>query len=191
MGDREQRRHRDERRADRLPPRQPARSFRRRPRLERFRARARGVLTRYQGERSMSLADDLAKLEELRRTGALTETEFAKAKAAVLVGGAAPAGDAVAGKLGEQLSEVRYQNELERIDREWAIEKEKYTVADKHGRRHIPTTGAGIATAAIGGVFGLFWTIMAFGITSGAPGEGPFQLAKVFFPLFGIVFTVL
>jgi len=138
----------------------------------------------------MSLADDLAKLEELRRTGALTETEFAKAKAAVLAGGAAPAGDVVADKLGEQLSEVRYQNELNRIDREWEIEKEKYMVADKHGRRHIPTPGAGIATAAIGGVFGLFWTIMAFGITSGAPDEGPFQIAKVFFPLFGVVFTV-
>ena len=31
---------------------------------------------------------------------------------------------------------------------------------------------------------------MAFSITSGAPDFGPFALAKVFFPLFGVVFTI-
>lgn len=137
----------------------------------------------------MSLADDLAKLEELRRTGALTDTEFARAKAKLLDAGA-PAGDAVADKLGEQLAEVRYQNELERLDREWQIEREKYMVADKYGRRHVPTVGGGIAGAAFIGVFGVFWTVMAFAITGGAPDFGPFVIAKVFFPLFGVAFTV-
>lgn len=137
----------------------------------------------------MSLADDLTKLEELRRTGALTETEFAQAKARLL-SGPAPTGDAVAETLAAQLAETRYQNELDRIDREWAIEKEKYMVADRYGRRHVPTVGTGRATAIIGGVFGAFWTIMAFSITSGAPEFGAFTLAKVFFPLFGVVVTV-
>src|SRR4051794_21535805 len=138
----------------------------------------------------MSLADDLTKLEELRRTGALTDAEFAQAKAQLLAGGAAPAGDAVAEKLGEQLAETRYQNELERIDREWQIEREKYMVPDRFGRRHVPTVGGGLTGAVVIGVFGVFWTIMAFSITSGAPDEGPFGLVKVFFPLFGVVFTV-
>ena len=138
----------------------------------------------------MSLADDLTKLEELRRTGALSEKEFAQAKAKLLAGESPPAGDAVAEKLGAQLAETRYQNELERIDREWQIEREHYMVADRYGRRHIPTVGTGQLTAVGGGLFGLFWTVMAFSITSGAPDFGPFSIAKVFFPLFGIVFTV-
>ena len=138
----------------------------------------------------MSLADDLMKLEDLRRTGALTDTEFAQAKAKLLAAGAPAPGDAVAEKLGEQLAETRYQNELERIDREWQIEREHFMVADKHGRRHIPTVGTGQLTAVGGGLFGVFWTVMAFGITSGAPDVGPFSIAKVFFPLFGVVFTV-
>ncbi len=137
----------------------------------------------------MSLADDLTKLEELRRTGALTETEFAKAKAKLLAGDAPPAGDAVVEKLGEQLAETRYQNELARLDREWQIEREKYMVADRYGRRHVPTTGASLAGGIFIGVFGVFWTIMAFGITSGIPDEMPFSLMRVFFPLFGIAFT--
>jgi hypothetical protein len=137
----------------------------------------------------MSLADDLTKLEELRRTGALSEKEFAQAKAQLL-GGPAPAGEAVADALAEQLAETRYQNELNRIDREWQIEREKYMAADRYGRRHVPTVGTGRATSIIGGVFGTFWTIMAFTITSGAPDFAPFSLAKVFFPLFGIAFTI-
>ena len=42
----------------------------------------------------MSVADELRKLQELRETGTLSEAEFEKAKAAVLSGGAAPAGPA-------------------------------------------------------------------------------------------------
>ena len=137
----------------------------------------------------MSLADDLTKLEELRRTGALSEKEFAQAKAKLLAGDT-PAGDAVAEKLGEQLAEVRYQNELERIDREWAIEREKYMVPDRYGRRYVPTTGASLAGGIGIGVFGVFWTIIAFSITGSAPDEMPFSLVKVFFPLFGIGFTI-
>jgi hypothetical protein len=42
----------------------------------------------------------------------------------------------------------------------------------------------------VGGVFGVFWTIMAIAITSSAPNDGAFSIAKVFFPLFGVVFVV-
>ncbi len=141
----------------------------------------------------MSLAEELQKLEGLRWNGTLTDAEFAQAKAALLAKLAQPPelppNAAAAGKLGEQLAEVRYQNELERIDREWEMEKEQYTVAGQNGRREVPTAGAGIAAGVVIGVFGAFWTAMAVAITSGAPNVGPFALAKVFFPLFGVVFT--
>lgn len=138
----------------------------------------------------MSLADDLTKLEDLRRSGALTDAEFAAAKARLLAAPAPAAGYAVADKLAEQLAETRYQNELARIDREWQTERERYTIAGQNGVRHLPTPGMGLATAVGGGVFGAFWTVMAFGITSGAPDFGAFSIAKVMMPLFGVAFTV-
>ena len=141
----------------------------------------------------MSLAEEIKKLEDLRWNGTLTDEEFARAKAALIAkledeaepGHKGEAAAAVAG----QLAEVRYQNELARIDREWEAEQEKYMIANKYGVRHLPTKGQGVAVAAVVGVFGLFWTIMAFSITSGATDEGPFRIVKIFFPLFGIAFT--
>ena len=142
----------------------------------------------------MSFAEELQKLEGLRWNGTLTDAEFAQAKAALLAKlshpPALPPDATAAAKLGEQLAEVRYQNELERIDREWEAEKERYTVPGQNGRREIPTAGGGIAGGVIIGVFGTFWTLMALAITGGAPSQGPFALAKVFFPLFGVAFTV-
>jgi hypothetical protein len=138
----------------------------------------------------MSIADELQKLEELRRSGALTDAEFAQAKAKVLAGSAAPAPEQAAPQLAEELAEIRYQNELARIDREWEAEKQKYAITDRYGRRYPPTAGAGIGMAFVVGIFGVFWTIMAIAITSSAPDEGPFVIAKVVFPLFGVVFTV-
>jgi hypothetical protein len=142
----------------------------------------------------MSLADEIKKLEDLRWNGTLTDEEFARAKAALIAKLGEPTEPAKGGGAGEnlsaQLADVRYQNELERIDREWEIEKEQYMVTGRYGIRYLPTKGQGMAGAAIIGVFGVFWTIMAFSITSGAPDEGPFSIAKIFFPLFGIAFTV-
>jgi hypothetical protein len=138
----------------------------------------------------MSLADDLVKLEELRRTGALTDREFDQAKAALLAAGRAAGPDPVAANLGAQLAEVRYQNELARIDREWEVEKEQFLVADRYGRRRVPTTGMGYGGAVLGGIVGAVWTVMAVSITGGAPDFGPFAVAKVVFPVVGIAITV-
>lgn len=38
--------------------------------------------------------------------------------------------------------------------------------------------------------FGVLWTIMAIAITSGAPSHGPFAVAKIVFPLFGVLFIL-
>jgi hypothetical protein len=135
----------------------------------------------------LGIADELAKLEQLRQSGALTDDEFARAKEAVLRGEGSP-GEPVNQHVAEQLAEVRYQNELARIDREWEIEREKYMVAGKYGRRYIPTKGMSLFMAVAGAVGGLIWTIFATSITGSAPDEGPFALARLLFPAFGVLF---
>lgn len=141
----------------------------------------------------MSLADELTKLEELRRGGALTDAEFAQAKAALLAGPAPAADPPLAEHLADQLAEVRYQNELARLDREWEMERQQYLIPDRYGRRHVPTTGMGVVGAVVGavvgGAFGLFWTILTASIASSAPDFGAFAVARSIFPLFGVLFT--
>jgi len=144
----------------------------------------------------VSIADELQKLESLRQSGTLTDAEFAQAKARLLAG-PAPAADGHAGleqvgaAMSQQLAEVRYQNELARIDREWAMEREKYYITTRYGQRQLPSPGMGIAVGVIGGIFGIIWTVMAIAITGSAPSVGPFVVAKVVFPLFGVVFIVV
>jgi hypothetical protein len=137
----------------------------------------------------MSLADDLQKLEELHRNGSLSAAEFAQAKAALLAGPSAPADGQLGQHLADQFADVRYQNELAQIDREWQIEQQRYLITNRYGLRQVPTAGMGIGTAVVGGVFGVFWTIVALAITGSAPDAGPFSIAKVVFPLFGVLFT--
>jgi hypothetical protein len=138
----------------------------------------------------VSIADELRKLDELRRSGSLTDQEFAQAKVRLLTGSPSSSSEPVAQHLSDQLAEVRYQNELAQVDREWEIEREKYYVTDRYGRRQLPTSGMGIGIAVIGGVFGLFWMIMTVAITGSAPDVGPFAVVKVVFPLLGVVFIL-
>jgi hypothetical protein len=138
----------------------------------------------------MSLVDELAKLEQLRRSGALSDAEFAKAKAALLNEAPTGPGPQLGEHLADQLAEVKYQNELAQIDREWEIERRQYLIQGQYGIAQEPTAGMGLGAAIVGGVFGAFWTIFAVSLTGGAPDDGPFTIAKVFFPLFGVLFTV-
>ncbi len=119
----------------------------------------------------MSIADELLKLHTLHKEGMLTDEELEKAKASLL---AAPAGSAA-----DQLDEIRHQNEIAQLDREWQLDRERYMVAGRYGYRYVPNK----AMSLIGGIviagFGTFWTIMAAGM--GAP---------VFFPLFGVLFVL-
>ena len=82
-----------------------------------------------------------------------------------------------------QLETLRLQNELERIDREWQMEQEKYRVRGKDGSSSLPGRNSGVG-AIIGGIvmalFALFWIGQA--ASMGAP---PFML------FFGIVFLVV
>jgi len=138
----------------------------------------------------VSIVDELQKLEDLRRSGSLTDEEFAQAKATVLAGPTSSTDEPIGQHLSEQLTEVRYQNELARVDREWEIERQRFYITNRYGARQLPTTGMGIGIATVGGIFGLFWTIMAVSITGTGPDAGAFGVVSVVFPLFGVLFIV-
>ena len=126
----------------------------------------------------MNIADELQKLQELHRSGALSDEEFTAAKAAVLAkgaDGAEPAGDA---HMKDQLEEIKLQNEVERLDREWALERERYMVAGRYGHRYLPSRGMSLLGGAVIVGFGIFWTAMAASMGTGL------------FPLFGVLFIL-
>jgi hypothetical protein len=68
----------------------------------------------------MNIADELRKLQALHHSGALTDDEFAAAKAAVLAGQARGEESAGEQAMQRQLDELKLENELARLDREWA-----------------------------------------------------------------------
>ncbi len=80
------------------------------------------------------------------------------------------------------LEMIRLQNELERIDREWQIEREKHLTHDNNGARSVPSSGSGIASV-IGGIvaaaFGIFWI-----------GAASSMSAPPFMVLGGVVFVI-
>lgn len=130
----------------------------------------------------MSISDELQKLDELHRNGALSRDEFEIAKRKVLEG--SPSADS------DQLEEIKAQNELAQLDRGWELERENYMVTGKYGNKHIP----GQASSLFGGIFlvafGIFWTVMASSITSSGFGPGPGGGFSSFFPLFGVLFIL-
>ncbi len=94
-------------------------------------------------------------------------------------------------ELSDRLEDLSSQQELEAQDREGSLKLEAFMISGNNAIRHIPTeagsVGGGIAIALFGGL----WTAMAVAITSSAPPIGPFAIAKVAFPLFGIIFIVV
>lgn len=141
----------------------------------------------------MSIADELHKLGELHRSGALTDAEFAQAKARVLAGqgrDASPQDDTVR----QHLSELMRENELARLDREWQMERERYYISGRNNSgQYMPTKTSGVLFAVVAIFGGGFWTVMAAGM-AGKDGPSIFPLIGVVFILFGIgvgIFTFL
>jgi DNA-directed RNA polymerase subunit RPC12/RpoP len=93
-------------------------------------------------------------------------------------------------QLAAQVSKLTQQGEVEALDRQWEREKESYMVTDKHGAKHLPTTGMAAMSGIMIVVFGVIWTAIAIGITSQAPDFGAFQVAKLAFPAFGVAFVI-
>ncbi|HET6573820.1 MAG TPA: hypothetical protein VFG68_09480 [Fimbriiglobus sp.] len=80
--------------------------------------------------------------------------------------------------MARQLAELRYNAELERIDREWEHERQGFLSTDKHGNKHEPNTFVAIFFGVVLIGFGLF-----FAVTAGSIG------APFFVPLFGLAFS--
>jgi hypothetical protein len=82
--------------------------------------------------------------------------------------------------LGQKLDVLRVQNELERLDREWSMERENYMVSEKGGGRSVPSATGSIIMGIIAVVFAIFW----IGGASSAGAPGPFVA-------FGVVFLIV
>jgi hypothetical protein len=78
--------------------------------------------------------------------------------------------DAMAGNL----KVIELQNELERLDREWDLSREKFYVTTKAGGPQRPSPAAAIVSGVIGGIILLVW--IGGALRLGAPSV---------FPLFG------
>jgi hypothetical protein len=132
----------------------------------------------------MNLSDELRKLQDLHRSGALTDDEFAAAKAAVLDKAAHEAPTADVDAVRQQVAELSLDNAVARLDREWQLEREQYMIWGKYGARQVPTRSMSIVAGVIVAAFGTVWTVMALSFAGNAGG-----FADVF-PMFGIVFIL-
>ena len=144
----------------------------------------------------------------VRRTGASIYTERAAAQTDItdseykrVVSPSVDAGSAV--PTGNELSELRRQqeinrleNQLNRLDLEWEQKKEKYMMTGRYGHRYLPNKGSSVGGGIVVAVFGILWTIFAFGITTGFTWSlseeqfGPPPIVRILFPLFGVFFVI-
>ncbi|EMI15535.1 putative membrane protein [Rhodopirellula maiorica SM1] len=88
--------------------------------------------------------------------------------------------------LSEQVSRLTANQEIADLDRRWEMQRNEFMITGKNGRTHLPTEGTAMVGGIVAVVFGGFWTVMAFAITS----RSPFGMAKIF-PLFGLVFIAV
>jgi hypothetical protein len=128
----------------------------------------------------MNISDEIKKLQQLRNEGVLTDEEFVQAKATVLASGTAQVNQPDRADFYHDFQNIQFQNELERLEREWEREREYYMVTDKYGSRHVPSKGGSLVLTLVMVGIGLFLTIMF--VSGGAP---------AMFPLFGIIFILI
>jgi hypothetical protein len=126
----------------------------------------------------MNLANQIERLRALHAEGALTDTEFAQAKAALLarLSDNSPANNSDA--LRRQDAYLHTQNELNLLDQEWARKRERYMEQDRHGVRSVPSQGMSVIAGVASIGFGILWMIS----TTGTP---------AFAPLFGLLFIIV
>lgn len=112
----------------------------------------------------IGIADELQKLRQLHFNGALTDDEFTTAKSR-LISGPQP-NVQLTPFIEQQLAEVRFQNELARIDREWELEREQYQIVGPYGRVYYPSVGLGLSKLLIGVAFGSLLFGLAFTVSN-------------------------
>ena len=94
-------------------------------------------------------------------------------------------------QLSEQVNNLSGLTEVAALDREWELERENYMVTTKHGGRQIPSEAGAIGSGVAIAVFGCFWTVTAFAITSDMPTIGPSGIFESGFPFFGVIFMIV
>lgn len=140
----------------------------------------------------MNLIDELAKLDQLHKSGSLTSDEFQLAKSRILNSEELPVNnDSISDDL--HTDDLHIANLLSQLDREWEIERERYMIMGKYGQKFIPDRTTSLVGAVVIATFGVLWTCVAIGmgfVGGGILGSNILlRLVSVIFPLFGILFT--
>jgi hypothetical protein len=128
----------------------------------------------------MSVSDEIQKLDQLRRDGTLTFEEFEIAKRQVLGGSFDGAGS-------RHLEDLKAQNEVAQLDREWELARDDFMITGNHGAKHVPRKVSSVLGGVVVVAFGIFWTSMAATI------PGPGRLVSLFgfvFILFGVGLSI-
>jgi len=87
-------------------------------------------------------------------------------------------------RMAGNLRVIELQNDLERLDREWADHRESFMVTSKNGHRSIPTE----AGSMIGGGIGVIMGIVVLVVTSNIGGPAPlFGLAFIGIAIFSLI----
>ena len=104
----------------------------------------------------MSIADDIARLQEMHESGALTDAEFVAPKARLLAAdspASAPSQDA---GLQRDVRRLGIQNQILQLDQDWQAERETLMVRGRYGSRYTPTRSSSLRLAAVVGMASLF-----------------------------------
>jgi hypothetical protein len=80
---------------------------------------------------------------------------------------------------------------LARLDREWMMEREQYMVANRYGRRYVPTPAASVVAGAAAIGFGTVWTVTAFKMDAQVGGGiQPFAALGVLLIVLGLFVSI-
>ena len=90
-------------------------------------------------------------------------------------------------RIAEDIKQIKSNTAIERLDQQWERTRSKHLVTGKHGQQSLPAKSDAIVGGVLVAVFGLFWTIMACGITGAGRSVGAPGFVGIF-PLFGVLF---
>ena len=90
-------------------------------------------------------------------------------------------------QIAKDVAEIKSSSEIKDLDARWQQERLTHMVTGKHGHQSLPTKTGAVAGGIFIAGFGLFWTIMAAGITGSGARMGAPGVIRIF-PLFGVLF---
>ncbi|MGC4043901.1 MAG: SHOCT domain-containing protein [Armatimonas sp.] len=118
------------------------------------------------------LTNELERLGALHSQGLLTEAEFSQAKVRLLT-------ESVSDR---ELRQLRWQAELERMDREWIQLEDKYKITRRYGQRVLPPSKRWSLLTTISGIVGICAVVIG-GILA--------TTGDVYFVAFGVIMIAI